>query len=257
MSTILATAVALCFIWSVVLFFAAVALREREQEDGFGWALGGAALFFVVFADRLPGVPGQVRDVISLLPGTAPGAEDFVSSMLALGLLLAVYAFRIAVFYELVLRDPDGSAAEERANDIVAPPLSYFCCAICVVALLQPIYGLTVPETVLISLGLLAAYYAGVVSRLLHFFQDFWPEVVAVAERMRAGLELVVQGGMLVIAIGEDYRRGDRSGGAGERAAARRRKIEERRRDAKARRENAIAKVAQRTGASKRERKSR
>src|SRR5689334_22969634 len=169
LSAVLASAVALCFIWSVVLFFAAVFLRERDQEDGFHWALAGAALFFVVFADRLPGKPIWLRDCLTLLPGVSGDANLFESSLLALGLLLVLYLFRIAFFYELVVREPQDGAIEERANDKVAPALSYYSFAVCLVALLGPLYDMNAWEVGLVCLGLFVAYYGGVVTRLLHF----------------------------------------------------------------------------------------
>lgn len=243
-STMLASAVALCFLWSVVLFFAAVFLRERDQEDGFHWALAGAVLFFVVFADRLPVELMWLRDSLTFLPWVSAEAHLFDSSLFALGLLLVVYLFRIALFYELVLREPDGGTFEEKANDKVAPALSYYCFAICLVALLSPLYGMDALGTGLLCLGLVVAYYGGLVTRLLHFFQDFWTELVALWMWIREAAEWVVQHGMLLIAIGEDFRRGVRSQGAGERAEAQRQKIEERRKKAKVRREVVIAKVA-------------
>jgi hypothetical protein len=257
MSTFLATAVALCFVWSLILFFAAVFVRERAQEDGFGWALGGALLFFVVFADRLPGQPMQLREVVAVLPGVTPGRELFVSSLVALIALLVVYAFRIAVFYQLVLRDRGATAGsdEDLANDVVAPPLSYFCFAICAVALLQPAYALGPLETALLCIALVVAYYGGVLPRLLHFFQDFWTELVVLTARARRAFERLVLEGVVLIAVGEDLRRGDKSSGFGDRARARLQKLKEEEKRAQTRRESLIAKAAR--GAKPGERTSR
>src|SRR4051794_23290340 len=110
-STILATAVAAGFLWSIMLFFAAVFIRERHQDAGFGWALVGAVVFFVVFADRLPFEPLWLRDAVTLLPGVADSSKLFKSSFAALVVLFAVYLFRIAVFYQLLLLNEDANTA--------------------------------------------------------------------------------------------------------------------------------------------------
>src|SRR4249919_2287389 len=107
MTTLLATLVAAGFVWSVVLFFAAVFIQERRQDAGFGWALAGAALYFMVFADRLPGSPMWLREPLTLLPGASEGSQLFSSSVAALVILFAIYLFRIAVFYELFFKAED------------------------------------------------------------------------------------------------------------------------------------------------------
>lgn len=191
MSTVLAVIVALAFLWSVVLFFGAIVLRERDQERGFGWALAGAVVFFIVFADRLPSHPTGPRDVIKLLPGVDDGRELFASSVVALVVLAVVYAFRIAVFYRLLLKDGidfdgDGNVdADSRVvNDIVAPTLSYFCFAICAISLLQPTYALSVVATVLVAVALFAIYYGP----LWRWLRD----VAALAEVAWTRLKLLV-----------------------------------------------------------------
>lgn len=166
MSTVLAVIVALAFCWSVILFFGAIALHERRQERGFGWALAGAVVFFIVFVDRLPTHSTGPRDVVKLLPGVEDGRELFTSSVVALVVLAVIYAFRIAVFYRLLLKDGidvnrDGriDPDSELVNDIVAPALSYFCFAICVISLVQPAYGLSIVETALVVVALFVLYY--------------------------------------------------------------------------------------------------
>lgn len=162
--SILATAVGLGFVWSTVLFFAAVAIRERKQEDGFGWALAGAGLYFVVFCDRLPGEPTWPRDFVSVLPGVAQGAEAFQSSLVALLVLFVLYVFRIAVFYGLFMQAEILStrvdSAEEQLNDYFAPLISFVCFAICLVCLVSPAYQLGIVWTVALSIAIAVMYYA-------------------------------------------------------------------------------------------------
>ena len=247
MSTLLATLVGLCFIWSVILFFAAVFMRERAQEDSFGWALAGAVLFFVVFADRLPGEPMQLREAITFLPGVGAGAELFTSSLVALVVLLVVYAFRIGVFVELFIHNDNAEAngKEEVANDIVGAPLSYYCFAICVVALLQPVYALGLLETGVLCVALIVGYYGGILPRLLHFFQNIWTELLVFAARVRWTLERVVLEGIVLLAKGEEFRRGDKSSGFRLRAEARLDKLEEEEEQARIRRGKKIAQAAE------------
>jgi hypothetical protein len=246
MSVILATAVGLCFVWSVFLFFAAVFVRSRDQEDGFGWALGGAALFLIVFSDRLPGHPTGLRDVANLLPGVS-GSTLFTSSLVALIALFVLYLFRIAVFYELLVREGGATenSDEELANDIVAPAMSYFCFATCLVALLEPMYGLGMIGGLLLLVALVLAYYAGLLPRLLHFLQDFWTEIKILGARLRLGFERTVLEGVVLIAKAEDMRRGEGSNAFGKRAEARVARIKEKQDTAKGLRKSLITKAAQ------------
>ncbi len=188
MITVLATLVAAAFLWSVVLFFGAVVYRERRQEHGFGWALAGAVVFFVVFTDRLPWHWMGPRSALELLPGVSHERTLFASSVAALVVLAVVYAFRIAVFYRLLLSegvDLDGDGNAEVVNDVVAPALSFFCFAICVVSMLQPVYQLTALETAACGAVLLAVYYG----RLLSVLR----ELVALAEVAVTRLKLILR----------------------------------------------------------------
>src|SRR5438045_3713724 len=100
MSTVLSVLVGAGFIWSVVLFFGAVFMDAREQEAGFGWALLGAALYFVTFADRLPGTPMALRRAFEILPGVSASDADFRSPLVVLIVLLVAYVIRLLVFYQ-------------------------------------------------------------------------------------------------------------------------------------------------------------
>lgn len=210
-ATVLSAVVALCFAWSTVLFFSAVFMRERDQEGGFGWALAGAALFAIAFADVLPGKPMGLRDVLTVLPGVSSGQQLFASSAFVLVILLAVYAFRVAVFYQLFLRDPElppEDSNENRANDRVAQPLSYFCFAICAIAILQPLYGLGPMSGVLVSVGLIAAYYWGILPRLLRSLWDLGAMIKAVAVPLRRLARRLVLRGVRLISWAERLRWG-------------------------------------------------
>lgn len=210
MTTVLATLVALAFLWSVALFFGAVFYQEREQESGFGWALAGAFLYFIVFADRLPWDWMDPRKLIELLPGVPDGGQLFASSVAALVLLAVVYAFRIAVFYRLLLSDGidlDGDGSAEVVNDIVAPALSFFCFGICLVSLLQPAYELTTLETTICCGVLLVVYYG----RLLYVVKELLGLVEVAWTRIKLPLTKVVVRIVQLIARGE-LLRSDRDG---------------------------------------------
>jgi len=202
MSTVLAVAVAAGFLWSILLFFAAVFLREREQDAGFGWALAGAVLFAIVFADRLPVDALGARDALTLLPGVTAAHEHFTSSELALWLLAIVYLFRVAVFYQLFLKDGktiDEDGDEDLVNDVVAPALSYVCFAICLVSLLVPAYGLDLAWTVLLVGLLAAAHYWPLLRVLEQYLRNLRALVVVGWARLRRGLRRVVLG--VIVAI--------------------------------------------------------
>lgn len=216
MGTVLALLVAIGFIWSVMLFFAAVFIRERRQEAGFGWALGGAALFLVVFADRLPGRPMGLRDVLTVLPGVPEGRQLFASSMLALVLLFVFYVFRIAVFYRLFIEVPGVSTKDNSGdiiNDYVAPTLSYLCFAICLISLLQPLYELGPIATVLLALFMVFAYYWGILPRLLRYIQDLITIFVVLAARLRRAISRAIVLAIVGISRAEELRRADSPGG--------------------------------------------
>lgn len=195
MTSVLAIAVAAGFLWSVVLFFTAVFVQERRQEAGFRWALAGAILYFIVFADRLPGSPMWLREPVALLPGVADGAQLFQSSLVALVVLLAVYLFRVEVFYQLFIKvdaGAEGESAEDLLNDAVAPLLSYVCFAICLICLLQPAYDIGVIGTVLLVLLMAALYFWRVVYRLFPYLENVWTFFVFWAAKLRIAINRVM-----------------------------------------------------------------
>jgi len=216
MSTVMAVAVGVGFIWSIVLFFIAVVGRKREQEDGFGWALAGAVLFLVVFCDRLPGDWTGPRELIGwFMPWTDPSAQSFESSMAALTVLFVVYTYRVAVFYYLVFRDPDSledDSNENRANDRVAPLLSYVSFVICAVALLQPTLGLGPVLTALVAVGFALAYYWSVIPILLRALANLRKVAKIVWAKVRHAIGKAVIAGIVVIAWAEKFRRGGAPG---------------------------------------------
>ncbi|MGA9286121.1 MAG: hypothetical protein WBV85_11845 [Solirubrobacteraceae bacterium] len=169
------------FIWSIVLFFAAVFFRERQQEEGFSWALAGAAIFFLTFCDRLPGHWTGPRRVLELLPGASHSDAQFRSAGVVIVILLVVYLLRVAVFYRLFFRggqaiEPDDDA--EVVNDYVAPVLSYGCFAICATALISPLYSLGPILTSLLAAALILEFFVPILSRLAHHLSDLAKLVV-------------------------------------------------------------------------------
>jgi hypothetical protein len=202
MSAVLASAVAAGFIWSIFLFFAAVFLREREQDAGFGWALAGAVVFVVTFSDRLPGKPDGLRGPLSLLPGVSSTREHFSSSQIALVILLVVYLFRIAVFYQLFLKDGrtiDEDGDEDLVNDVVAPALSYLCFAICTISLIAPAYGLGLIETLLLAGALVALHYWPLLRWLERYLRNLRAVLVVAWARVRRALRRIVLEAVLKI----------------------------------------------------------
>jgi hypothetical protein len=192
LSNVLAVAVAAGFVWSVALFFTAVFVKERRQDAGFGWALAGAVLYLVVFADRLPGSPMWLREPVRLMPGHQAGSEFFASSIAALVILLAIYLFRVAVFYELFIKadeDPTGESVENLLNDAVAPVLSYVCFAICFICLIQPVYGLELAGTVLLIALMIGIYFWRVIYRLFPYVENLWTFFVYWVAKVRIGLD--------------------------------------------------------------------
>jgi hypothetical protein len=210
-STVLATAVAAGFLWSIMLFFAAVFIRERRQDAGFGWALAGAAIFFVVFADRLPSEPLWLRDVVTLLPGVADSSKLFESSFAALLILFVIYLFRVAVFYQLLLlnQQSNGSDSDEDiVNDVVAPVLSYLCFAICLIGLLVPAYGLGLLGTTLLTFALIAFHFWRLLTKLAPFIENLWALFIVTAARLRIAISRVVLQAIVKIAAIEEVARG-------------------------------------------------
>lgn len=212
-STLLASSVAAGFVWSTILFVAAL-VRRRPQELGFGYALAGAAIYFVTYADRLPGPIDNIRDLVDVLPSADP---TFRSSMVALLLLFAVYLLRASVFYRLFLQedadvDLDGDGEPDEAdtfNDYVAPGLSYFCLCICVVALLRGAYDLPWYGTLGVSLLLGFIYLLPIVRVVLDYIADAVTAGVVFATRAWRWLGKLVLRAMLVIANLEMQRRGE------------------------------------------------
>ena len=230
MGTFLAVAVGIGFAWSVVLFAIAVVGREREQEDGFGWALAGAVLFLVVFCDRLPGDWTGPRELIGwVMPWSDAAAQEFTSSLVALTMLFVVYVYRIAVFYYLIFRDPESLADdsyENRANDRVAPLLSYVSFVICAVALLQPVWGLGPVATVLVAAGFAVAYYWSVIPILLQALANLGKIARIAWVKTRHAVGKAVLAGIVLIVRAEKYRRGGAPGRVTEWIDAREDKLE-------------------------------
>lgn len=175
MITVLTLLVAAGFIWSIMLFFAAVFVRERRQEEGFSWALAGALIFFVTFCDRLPGGWTGPRRILEILPGVSHADALFRSSSAAIVVLLIVYLLRIAVFYRLFFRGGEAierDAERELVNDYVAPVLSYACFVVCATALLSPLYILGPILTVVLVAVLILEFYIPILTRLVRRISD-------------------------------------------------------------------------------------
>ncbi len=248
-TVVLGTLVALGFLWSIVLFFAAVFVRERDQEGGFGWALLGAAAFVVTFADHLPGGMLGLRHVLEVLPDVSRADTEFRSPITMLVILAVVYALRFIIFYQLFIDlrdyDIDGDGEPDDVNDLVAPFLSYVGFSLCAVTALSGVYGLALGVTLILALASLPLYY------LTHVVRFFTPYLDVIYETARSAVIIVWQRAMdalifMIIGIGraELSKRGADTKKIDERARTRRADSVDRVNAARARRGQALADLA-------------
>lgn len=167
-----AAIVAVALILSTVLFAIDVFIKGRHVSGpiiGFTFSIISVPMYFVAFADKLPGDPTGIRSGILALPGTHDSNEGFRSSTLILILLLLTYALRLGIYTRLfvipafTLTEAEyhsrGQTAS-RANDLSAPLLAYFAFALVAAALIGGTYHLPVIAGVLLCLFVLLAYFA-------------------------------------------------------------------------------------------------
>lgn len=212
MFTVLGTLVAACFIWSLVLFFAAVFVRDREQEEGFSWALAGALVFYTLYCDRLPGHWTGPRELLTILPGVDHAGAHFHSYTPALFILLAIYALRMAVFYRLVGYQHDNKGRQEDAlilNDFVAPVLSYACFLVCAAAVVSPLYSLGPVLTILLVAVGIAEHYMPILTRIFRRIADLAKLMIAAVGKAWIALRRNLVRLVKVIAESERWRRSD------------------------------------------------
>jgi hypothetical protein len=172
--TALALLVAAGFLWSIVLFFAAVFMRERDQDAGFGWALVGALAYVVTFSDWLPGQPSGIRHLLEVMPGVSRADAGFASPVAVIAALAITYVVRILIFYQLFFDfadlDIDGDGEVDDVNDLVAPFLSYLCFAVCVITALAGLYDLSAIAVFFAAIAALSLYY---VPHLLRYVRPY------------------------------------------------------------------------------------
>jgi hypothetical protein len=168
--SVLATAVAIAAILSIILFSIEVFVKGREvygQVLGLTLSLLGFIIFTVTFADVLPGRPTGIRRLLSLLPGVEEGDLNFSSPIWALVALVVIYALRGWIYYRLFIvpaitlddveyRSPE--QIEQRANDYTAPVLAFIVLAIAASALLETVYDLPIGWVPPILIGLVCIY---------------------------------------------------------------------------------------------------
>jgi hypothetical protein len=191
--TALTWLVGLAFIWSIALYVLAIFFRERRQEAGLGYSLGGAALFWILFSDRLPFAWTGLREPLLHLPGGRLAGLDFRSPVVALLILLALYVLRVIVFHRLInpasqynRADPSEKDAEDREdiNDVVAPALAFFCLLTCFAAIVQEAYALQARYVALLVAVLLVIYYVGALRFLWQHIQPIIDSLAVLVRRL-------------------------------------------------------------------------
>lgn len=248
MSTALAVFVAAGFVWSLILFFGAVFMDERDQEGGFGWALAGAVVYLITFSDHLPGTPTGTRALLDALPGVTHEASLFASPVAVICALAGIYALRILIFYQLFGDlsdiDVDGDGHADDVNDLVAPVFSYVCFAISAATAIAGMYELPVSAGLTVGALALALYFLPVITRLLRPYLEVAYEtvrsvVIVVGSRVQDAVVLLIVGigRAQLVRLGQDTTKADR------RAATRRETSNRRRAEAQGRRAEAIAKL--------------
>lgn len=248
MATAIATLVALGFLWSILLFFAAVFMRDRAQDAGFGWALAGAGVYFATFSDQLPGHLEGLRGIFRLL-GASEADSNFQSPTAVLIVLAVVYLIRVVIFYQLFVDladfDIDGDGEPDDVNDLVAPFLSYVSFSICTVTALRGILDLSTILTVAVAAAMLPLYY------LTNFLRFIRPYLDVIAETVRSiivtvWLRVIDTVVSMIVAIGraELARRGQDVATIDKRATDRRARTATKVEEAKERRRRALAALA-------------
>jgi len=206
---ILATAVAIAAILSIILFGIEVFVKGREvygQVLGLTLSVLGFSVFAITFADVLPGQPIVVRTLLSLLPGVDDEDLGFSSPAWALIALVVVYALRGWIYYRLFVvpalkldddeyRSPE--QVEQRANDYTAPVLAFIVLAITVSAMFEAVYHLPTWWVPPILLGLAAVYLS---PRFLRPFRRFLKQA-AVAIRIAARYVKIAASRFIVLVI--------------------------------------------------------
>jgi hypothetical protein len=252
-------AVGIGFLWSIALFAAAVFMRDRAQDSGFGWALAGAFIYVLTFSDHLPGQPTGIRRIFEALPGVGHADIAFASPTVLIIVLLVIYALRMLIFYQLFFNfvdvDFDGDGQVDDVNDLVAPFLSYLCFMVSVIAALRGLYQLSLVAVVVISTVALALYYVPQLWRyLLPYLHVVYEALHYAVVSLLELINDVVTAMILMIAQGELARIGGNPARVSAWGERRRRKSDGTRDAARDRRAKAIADLAREADKRKRSR---
>lgn len=161
MVTVVALAVAGAFCWSLVLIFGALA-RHRPQEAGFGFTVAGAAMFIIVYSDRLPGHFTGARQAFAWLPGVGLADLEFRSSVFILGVIAVLYLYRAVAYHEIYIErdvELDRDGVPDRVDDSFIGVVSYATLVATLVAFLRPVYVLSALGALVLTVLLLAAFF--------------------------------------------------------------------------------------------------
>jgi hypothetical protein len=148
-----ASLVALELLLSTALFAVDVFIKLRRASgpmSGLIFSFISVVLFFIAFADKLPGHPTGLRGALVGFPGIHSASENFRSSALVLLFLLLLITLRLGIYTRLFIIPaftlPEGeyharSQEASRANDLSAPPLAYISFSLVFTALIAGIYA--------------------------------------------------------------------------------------------------------------------
>jgi hypothetical protein len=166
-----AVVIALSILLSTILFGVEVFIKQRGMEGqviGFVFSIIALPLYLIAFADRLPGDPSSLRNILLIIPGVTQSSVDFSSSLVILLALVVTYALRLGIYTRLFIIPAltmteeeyhSRDQVEQRANDLSAPVLAYLTFALIVTAIIAGVYSLPAAVGALVWVLLMVIYF--------------------------------------------------------------------------------------------------